>query len=58
MIYTAVPSFIDIGLLVVEKKIFTNFSVFLLFCYYLPFEKGVALHMKNFEFPPPKDDLR
>jgi hypothetical protein len=33
--------------LVLEKKI----------CYYLPLQKGAALHFNKLEFPPPKDDL-
>ena len=52
------PSLIKIGLLVLKKKIFKNiFSVFLLFCDYLPLEKGNPLHVTNFEFPTLKDDL-
>jgi hypothetical protein len=47
------PSLIEIGLLVLEKK----FSVFLLFCDYLPLEKRNPLHFNNLEYPPPKDDL-
>jgi hypothetical protein len=33
------------------------FSVFLLFCDYLPLEKSNPLHLNNLEFPSPKDDL-
>ena len=33
------------------------FSVFLIFCYYLPLEKGVVLHLNNSESLLPKDDL-
>ena len=40
-----------------RRRFFKNFSVFLLFCYYLPLGKGVLLHLNNFESPPPKDDL-
>jgi hypothetical protein len=47
---------IEIGLLVLEK-ILKIFSVFLLFCYYLPLGKGIPLYLKNLESPPPKDDL-
>ena len=37
---------------------FLNFiHVFLIFPYYLPLEKGVALHLNKFEFPSPKDVL-
>jgi hypothetical protein len=32
-------------------------SIFLLFCYYLPLERGIPLHLNNPETPPPKDDL-
>jgi hypothetical protein len=48
---------IEFGLLVLEKKIFKIFSAFLLFCYYLPLEKGDPLHLNNLETPLPKDDL-
>jgi hypothetical protein len=52
------PSLIEIGLLVLEKKIFfKNFSVFLLFRDYLSLEKDNPLHLKNLESPSPKDDL-
>jgi hypothetical protein len=52
------PSLIEIGLLV-QEKIFKKkiFSVFLLFCDYLPLEKGNPLQLNNLESPPPKDDL-
>jgi hypothetical protein len=39
-------------MLVLEKKIFKIFSVFLLFCDYLPLEKGNPLHLNNLESPP------
>jgi hypothetical protein len=54
------PSLIEIGQLVLEKKIFKYFEcifTFLLFCDYLPLEKGNPLHLNNLESPPPKDDL-
>jgi hypothetical protein len=35
-----------------------NFSVFLLFRYHLPSEKGYPLHLNKLESPTPKDDLR
>jgi hypothetical protein len=41
-------------LLVLEKKILKIFSVFLLFCDYLPLEKGNPLHLNNLKFPPPR----
>ena len=51
------PSLIEIGLLVLEKKIFKNFQYVLLFCGYLPLEKSNPLHFNNLESPPPKDNL-
>jgi hypothetical protein len=48
---------IDFGQLVLEKKIFKKFSVFLLFSYYLPFERGYPFHLKTLESSPSKDDL-
>ena len=51
------PSLIEIGMLVLEKKIFLNFQYFLLFCDYLPLEKSNPLRFNNLECPPPKDDL-
>jgi hypothetical protein len=48
---------IEFGWLVLEKKIFFNFNVFLHFRYYLPLEKGNPLHLNKLETPPPKDDL-
>jgi hypothetical protein len=40
-----------------RRRFLKIFSVFLLFCYYLPLEKGNPLHLNNLESPPPKDDL-
>ena len=38
------------------RKRFLNFvNAFLLFCYHLPLEKGVALHLNKFNSPSPKD---
>jgi hypothetical protein len=51
---------IEFGKLVLEKKIFKNIkilSAILLFCYYLPLEKGYSLHLNKFESPSPKNDL-
>jgi hypothetical protein len=39
------------------RRFLKIFSVFLLFCYYLPMEKGNPLHFNNLESPSPKDDL-
>jgi hypothetical protein len=52
-----VPSLVKIGRDILEKIFFKMFSVFLLFRYYLPLEKGYSLHLNKFEFPTPKDDL-
>jgi hypothetical protein len=57
------PSLIEIGLLVLEKKIFFSINIlndptpFLHFCDYLPFEEDLALYLLNLESPLPKDDL-
>ena len=44
-----VPKLFEIGPVVLEKKIFKvcQYCVFLLFSYYLPLEKGVALYQAN-----------
>jgi hypothetical protein len=34
------------------RRFFKNFSVFLLFCYYLPLERGNPLHLNKLKFPP------
>ena len=51
------PSLIETGLLVLEKKIFKNFQYLLLFCDYLPFEEDLALYLNNLKSPLPKDDM-
>jgi hypothetical protein len=43
-----------------EKKIFQEpktISVFSLFCYHLPLEKDIDIHLNNFKSPFPRDDL-
>jgi hypothetical protein len=40
-----------------RRRLFKIFSVILLFCYYLPLDKGVPLYLNKLESPPPKDDL-
>jgi hypothetical protein len=47
---------IEFGLLVLEMKI-CSVTVFLLFRYYLPLEKGYPLHLNNLKSPTPKEDL-
>ena len=45
------PSLVEIGPVVQEKKIYFNFvNVFLLFRIYLPLEKGDTYHLKNLNF--------
>ena len=44
------PSLVEIGQVVLEKKIFK-------FRYYLPLEKGGALYFNKLESPSPKDAL-
>jgi hypothetical protein len=49
---------INFGLLVeCRRKFLKMFSVFSLFCYYIPFERGNPFHLKQLESPSPKDDL-
>jgi hypothetical protein len=45
---------IEFGLLALEKKILgkRNVSVFLLFSYYLPLDRGNTLHLNRLESPP------
>ena len=51
-------SLVEIGPVVLKKKIFLNFvNVFSQFHYYLPLEKGGALHLNKLESPSPKDAL-
>ena len=49
------PSFIEIGPVVLEKKIFKLYNVFSQFRNYLPSEKGRALNLSKLESPSPKD---
>ena len=52
------PSLVENGSVVLEKKIFFNFvNVFLLLLNYLPLEKGGALHLIKLKSPLPKDAL-
>ena len=52
------PGLVEIGSVVLEKKIFLNFvNVFSLFRNYLPLEKGGALHLNKLESPLPNDAL-
>jgi hypothetical protein len=40
-----------------RRRFLKNFSVFLLFCYYLPLERGNALYLNKLEFFLPKNYL-
>jgi hypothetical protein len=40
-----------------RRRFLKIFIVFLLFCYYLPLEKGCPFCLYKLESPPPKDDL-
>ena len=51
------PSLVEIGPVVLEKKILNFFNVFSLFRNYLPLEKRWALHLNKLESPSPKDAL-
>ena len=53
-----VQSWVEIGPVVLEKKIFLNFvNLISLFHNYLHLKKGGALHINKLEFPLPKDAL-
>ena len=39
------------------RRFLNIFNIILIFCYYLPLEKGVALHLKKLESPSSKDTL-
>ena len=45
------PSLVEIGRVVLEKKILNFVNVFSIFRYYLPLEKGEALNLKKLESP-------
>ena len=51
------PSLVEIGSVVLEKKIFNFVNVFSLIRNYLPLEKGGVLHLNKLECPSPKDAL-
>jgi hypothetical protein len=45
------------GFIVLQNKTLNDPTLFLHFCDYLPFEEGLALYLKKFEFTSPKDNL-
>jgi hypothetical protein len=52
-----VPSFVKIGQVVPQNRIFKWPITFLHFCDYLPFEEDMALYLNKLEFPSPKGNL-
>ena len=48
-----VPSLVEIGPLILENF----FNLFLLFCFYLPLEKGVTHYLNKLKSPSPMDVL-
>ena len=51
------PSLIEIGLLVLEKKNFKNFQCIFTLLLLSPLGDGQSLHLNKLESPPPKNDL-
>ena len=47
------PNLVEIGPVVLKKGFLNIFNI-ILFRFYLPFEKGVALHLNKLESPPLK----
>ena len=47
-------SLVEIGKVVLKKRIFIFVNVFFLFCKYLPFENSVALYLKMLDIPYPR----
>ena len=52
-----VPSLVEIGSVVLEKKIFDFVNVFSLFRYYLPLKKGVVINFNKIEYTITEDVL-
>ena len=48
---------LNLALWLLRRKFLKFVNIFLLFRYYLPLEKGVALHLNKLESPSPKDAL-
>ena len=51
------PSMVEIGPVVLEKRFFNFVNIFLLFGNYPPLKKGGTLHLNKFESTSPKDVL-
>ena len=50
-----VPSLLKLAQWFCRRSFLNSFNVFLLFHYYLPFEKDMALHINKNESPSPKE---
>ena len=48
---------VEIGPVVLKREFLNIFNIILQFRFYLPFERGLALHLNKFESPLPKNDL-
>ena len=51
------PNLVEIGPVVLKRGFLNIFNIILLFRFYLPFEKGMALHYNKLESPPLKNVL-
>ena len=51
------PNLVEIGPVDLKRGFLNIFNIILLFCVYLPFEKGMALHLNKIESPPVMDVL-
>ena len=51
------PRLVQIGPVVLERRVLKVVNLFLLFPNYPPFEKGMALHLNKLESLPPRDTL-
>ena len=49
------PNLVEIDPVVLTRRFLNIFNIILLFRFYLPFVKGVALHLNKLEFPPLKN---
>ena len=53
-----VLNLVEIGSVVLKREFLNIFNIILLFRFYLPFEKGLVLHLNKLKSPPSKDALR
>ena len=52
-----VPNLVEIGPVVLKRGFLNILNIILLFCYYLPLEKGMVLHLNKHKSPSSKDAL-